>query len=51
MSDKNQSSGKTISKKGYTPSNNGYQPSGGNVTGGFKPEKSELKPTNPPQKK
>lgn len=29
----------------------GYQPSGGNVTGGHVPEKSQRKPVNPPKKK
>jgi len=29
----------------------GYQPSGGNVTGGHTPEKSQKKPVNPPKKK
>lgn len=36
---------------GYVPSKRGYQPSKDNVTGGHKPEKSEIKPSNPPKKK
>ncbi len=38
------SSGVTLEKKGY-------QPNKGGVTGGHKPEKSELAPKNPPKKK
>lgn len=39
--------------EGYTPSKKDYKPKpgSGGVTGGYKPEKSELKPTNPPKKK
>lgn len=51
MSDKKQGSNKNIANDGYSPSKRGYQPAGGKVTNGHKPEKSELKPVNPPKKK
>lgn len=51
MSGKNQNDGKKHVNEGCVPSKKGYQPGGGNVTSGHKPEKSELKPTNPPKKK
>ncbi|ELE8118398.1 hypothetical protein RB980_000989 [Vibrio fluvialis] len=51
MSDKKQSGDKKNINEGYVPSRKGYQPIGDNVTGGHKPEKSELKPVNPPKKK
>lgn len=50
MSDKDKNIGKRDCYDGYVPVKEGYQP-GGNVTGGHKPEKSELKPINPPKKK
>ena len=50
MSDKGKSGDKKGINEGYTPIKKGYQPSRG-VTGGHKPEKSELKPVNPPKKK
>ena len=51
MSDKNQGGSKKNIKEGYTPLKKGYKPGSGGVTGGHKPERSELKPTNPPKKK
>lgn len=51
MSDKNQGGDKKNINEGYVPLKKGYQPTGDNVTGGHKPEKSELKPVNPPKKK
>ena len=36
---------------GYVPSKKGYQPVKSAATGGHKPEKSVLKPSNPPKKK
>lgn len=38
-------------REGYIPFKKGYQPAGDGVTGGHKPEKSELKPKNPPKKR
>ena len=51
MSEKGKDGGKKNVNEGYVPQKKGYQPNGGNVTGGHKPEKSELKPANPPKKK
>lgn len=54
MSKKNSNNGgnKINEGFGHTPSKRGYKPgSGGSVTGGHKPEKSEAKPVNPPKKK
>lgn len=51
MSNKNQDGEKKISNEGYVPLKKGYKPTGDSVTGGHKPEKSELKPVNPPKKK
>ncbi len=51
MSKKDENGGKKNIKEGYVPLKKGYQPSGDNVTGGHKPKKAELKPTNPPKKK
>jgi hypothetical protein len=51
MSEKNQSGDKKSINEGYVPEKRGYRPSGDNVTGGHKPEKTELKPINPPKKK
>lgn len=51
MSKNNSSSGNNNVNEGFTPEKRGYKPSGGIVTGGHKPEKSEAKPVNPPKKK
>lgn len=51
MSEKDKSGGKKRIDEGYAPQKKGYQPDGGSVTSGHKPEKSELKPVNPPKKK
>jgi hypothetical protein len=51
MSKKEGSGGKKNINEGYVPNKRGYQPNEGSVTGGHKPEKSELKPINPPKKK
>ena len=51
MSDKEKNGGKKQIDEGYAPLKKGYKPSGGGATGGHKPEKSELKPHNPPKKK
>lgn len=36
---------------GYVPAKRGYKPGTSPATGGHKPEKSELKPVNPPKSK
>ena len=51
MSNKNQGGGKKNVSEGYVPLEKGHKPSGGIVTGGHKPEKSKIKPVNPPKKK
>lgn len=48
MSQKNNTQNKSDNKNSEK---RGYQPSGGNVTGGHNPEKSQRKPVNPPKKK
>lgn len=40
-----------VGNEGWAPLQKGYKPAKGNVTGGHKPEKSELQPTNPPKKR
>lgn len=42
---------KGVGNEGWTPAKKGYKPGRGSVTGGHKPEKSELQPTNPPKKR
>lgn len=51
MSDKNLSGVKKKCNDDPASAIRGYQPTGGQVTGGYKPKTSELKPVNPPKKK
>lgn len=51
MTKKSQDGGTKNINEGYVPLQKGYKPSGGGVSGGHKPEKSEAKPSNPPKKK
>lgn len=51
MSNKNFNDGRKGGDRGYSPTEKGYRPTGGNVSNGHKPEKSQLTPTNPPKKK
>lgn len=51
MSKNNDNGRKSPIEEGYVPLKKGYKPTKGAVTGGHKPEKSVLKPTNPPKQK